>query len=275
MEENAAKVRYFGGNEVKIPKSVMTGLGDYDRQGGKYPAGTVTLTYVTKKLSKDRAAQFYFDRNDVDETNYVMEAAALMAQFQAEHVIPEIDAYRYSEIAKAAAAGGFSEVYTPTKADIVSKILSAASEVQNRTGVARDELVLTLPFSTYKVLEQSTEIQRQFNVQNITKNGVNTQIMMLNGMPIVTVVSDRMKTAYDFESGATKFGFKPSTGAKEISFIVAAKSAPIAVSKTDNLKIFAPDVNQDGDGWKTQYRKYHDIWIKDNSVKALHVAVNA
>ena len=44
MEENAGQVQYNGGAEVKIPKMQMSGLGNYDRDGG-FAKGAVTVTY--------------------------------------------------------------------------------------------------------------------------------------------------------------------------------------------------------------------------------------
>lgn len=48
-------------------------------------------------------------------------------------------------------------------------------------------------------------------------------------------------------------------------------SAPIAVSKTDRMQIFSPEVNQSADGYKINYRKYHDLWIPDNQMASVFV----
>ena len=50
MELNSSRVRYSGGNEVKIPKLSMDGLGNYDRDNG-FVQGSVTLEWETKKLT--------------------------------------------------------------------------------------------------------------------------------------------------------------------------------------------------------------------------------
>lgn len=47
MEDNAGQVKYSGGNEVKIPKMSLSGLGNYDRDSG-YTQGAVSLSYETK-----------------------------------------------------------------------------------------------------------------------------------------------------------------------------------------------------------------------------------
>ncbi len=45
----------------------------------------------------------------------------------------------------------------------------------------------------------------------------------------------------------------------------------LGIEKYDEEKIFAPDVNQKADAWLIQYRKFHDLWIKDNTLAAIRV----
>ena len=47
----------------------------------------------------------------------------------------------------------------------------------------------------------------------------------------------------------------------------------MAVSKTDNVKIIAPEVNQFADAWDVDYRKYHDLFIPDNKKAAIAVSI--
>lgn len=61
--------------------------------------------------------------------------------------------------------------------------------------------------------------------------------------------------------------------AKNINWIICAQSAPIAISKTDNMRIFDPSTNQTADAWKLDYRKYHDIWIMDNKYSSIIVNI--
>ena len=89
MEENAGQVQYNGGAEVKIPKMQMSGLGNYDRDGG-FAKGAVTVTYETRKLTQDRGRTFQLDAMDVDEMNFAPTAGAVMREFQNTKVIPEM-----------------------------------------------------------------------------------------------------------------------------------------------------------------------------------------
>jgi len=148
--------------------------------------------------------------------------------------------------------------------------------MQNKTGVGTDNLVATMPFSVWSVLEIAAKKAMQFIPQDAQKpTNLNYEVGSINGIPIIPVVESRMKTAYTFHDGATKLGFEPATGAKSINWIIQPRHLPIAISKTDNLKIFTPDINQDGDDWLIQYRKYHDLWILANQLEQVVLSIKA
>ena len=81
MEENAGQVQYNGGAEVKIPKMQMSGLGNYDRDGG-FAKGAVTVTYETRRLTQDRGRTFQLDARDVNEMNLMLTATAKLRSWR-------------------------------------------------------------------------------------------------------------------------------------------------------------------------------------------------
>lgn len=97
MEVNSNHIKYSGGNEVKVPTVIMDGLADYDRSSG-FVDGSISLTYKTYDLTQERGRTFMLDRMDVDETNFILTSGLVMGEFQRTKVIPEIDAYRYSQL---------------------------------------------------------------------------------------------------------------------------------------------------------------------------------
>lgn len=275
MEANAGLVKYNGGDEVKIPIISMDGLGDYDRTNG-FAEGAVSLNYETKKLTQDRGRTFQLDRMDVDETNFVATAANVMGEFQRTLVIPEIDAYRYSSIAtqaieKEAAVGG----YDPAEESILKKLKEDIYAIYDIAGEI--PLVITMNMQIAAILENSTELVKQLSVIEFSQGDIKTTVRGIDNNPIIKVPSMRMKTKYQFLDGKTTGqeagGFKPDTTAKNINWIITPRTAPIAVSKTDKIRIFEPDQNQKADAWKLDYRKYHDLWVKDNQFKAIRVNI--
>ena len=270
MDANAGQVIYNGGKEVKIPKINMDGLGDYSRAGG-FTSGAVTLEYETRTMTMDRGRTFMLDAMDVNESNFVANASNVMGQFQATKVIPEIDAYRYSKIAslaidKKVATGG----YTPDKSTILEKLKADIAAIRDIVG-GDVPLVITMSSLTSAVLDQADGITKQLSVMDFNKGEVSTKVKSLDGCPIIEAPSARLKTAYTFRdgksSGQEAGGFVPAGGAKDINWLITPLTAPIAVNKTDKVRIFDPAINQDADAWKLDYRKYHDLWILDEALK--------
>lgn len=275
MEENAGQVIYNGGKDVKIPKMTIDGLGNYDRQLG-YPGGAITLEYETMTMTQDRGKQFVLDSMDVNESNFVVNASSVMSEFQKTKIIPEVDAYRYSKIAslaiaKSKASGG----YAPAANDILSKLRTDIATIQDIVGDIA--LIITMSRTTKAILESSSEITKQILVTDFQSGAYKTKVSMIDDCPIISVPSARLKTAYVFNdgrtAGQTQGGFIADAAAKNINWIICAQNVPVAVSKTDNMKIFDPSVVQDADGYKIDYRKYHDLWIPDNKFDALFVNI--
>lgn len=269
MELNSSRVKYSGGNEVKIPKLSMDGLGNYDRDNG-FVQGSVTLEWETKKLTQDRGRTFQLDAMDVDETAFVATAASVMGEFQRTRVIPEIDAYRYSSIAtQAIDKGKATESYTPDASDILTKLREDIYKIYDVAGEI--PLVLSMSMQVAAILEGSKEIAKVLDTGDFKRGDISTKVRTLDGVPIMKVPSARMQTKFVFYDGKTsgepdqtKGGFKADESAKAINWIIQARDTAIAVSKTDKIRIFDPNTNQKADAWKLDYRKYHDLWILDN-----------
>lgn len=275
MEENAGQIQYSGGAEVKIPKMQMSGLGNYDRDGG-FARGAVTVTYETREMTQDRGRTFQLDAMDVDETNFAATAGNVMGEFQRTKVIPEIDAYRYSKIAGLAEENGKMKEYTPAKGGILERLAEDVTEIRDRAGDCA-EIVIAMNAKLAGMLDLEK------GGANIMQSGIFRQgaaelkVREIDGCPIIRVPSARFRTAYTFYDGVTESekngGFAPTEDAREMNWIVCLRRAPVAVSKTDVTRIFDPMTNQNANAWKIDYRKYHDLWIMDNGMEGILVSV--
>lgn len=270
MEVNEKLVKYQGGNEVKIPMLDMDGLANYDRKNG-FVEGNVNFAYQTKTMMMDRGRSFSFDENDVDETNFVLTASTVLGEFQRTKVIPEMDAYRYSKIAttciaKNRASGG----YVADEATILKKLYYDIATVQEVVGKSTP-LVITISNMLHTMLAMSEKLSRKIDITDFKQGNMSFQVRTLDGVhPLIPVGSERMKTEYLFQDGKTTGqeagGFKPTDNSKNINWIITPKNAPIAVSKTDKMRIFDPETNQKARAWAMDYRKFHDLWITDNKI---------
>lgn len=278
MEANAGQVKYDGGDTVHIPEISMQGLAKYDRDEG-FNRGSVTLKFTPYKMTQDRGRTFSLDAMDVNETNFVATAGTVMGEFQRTQVIPEIDAYRYSKIAALATAKNrTTAAFTPTAANILEKLEADITEIQDVIG--EDEgLVIVMSTKLRTILNNADKFNKYLDVTQFRAGAIDTKVKSFNEIPILGVPSDRMKTAYVFADGKTANqqagGFKADTAAKGINWIIMPQRAPIAVSKTDKVRVFDPDTNQSGDAWKIDYRKYHDLWIPEQRFASIRVNTGA
>lgn len=273
MEANAGQVQYNGGDEIKIPKMSLTGLGNYDRDNG-FPQGAVTLSYETMKMTQDRGRTFQLDAMDVNETNFVASAGAVMGEFQRLYVVPEIDAYRYSKIYEKANEAGNVRSQTVTVKDVLTALTEDIAKVEDKVG-ENVPLVIAMSIPCRNLLNQASGVDRHLDVANFKSGDIEMKVNRFNGIPILGASSSVMKTAFNYDAGAstTAGGFAPADGALGINWLIMLQTAPIAVSKTEKIRIFAPDTNQHADAWKLDYRKYHDLWIPDNKLDAIYACV--
>lgn len=298
MEANAGQVIYNGGDEVKIPHLELQGLADYGRSDGTgYKNGDITFKYETRKMRKDRGRSFQFDSNDVDETNFVLTAGNVLSVFQTTKVVPEVDAYRYSMLAReilrantttggtvkgitddanskgtGLTTGMVTENYAPAKGTIFAKLKEDLAAIRDIVGDI--PLVITITSSCLSMLEQADEISRQINIADFSKGEITTRVKTFDSVPMIEVPSSRLATEFTFNSTGAG-GFTKSAKGVDINWMITPLTAPIAVSKTDKVRIFTPDINQNADAWKVDYRKYHDVWITDEQLKLCRLNVKA
>ena len=276
MEGNAGQVIYTGGSEVKIPKLDMDGLADYDRNNGFTDGGT-QFEYETRKMTHDRGRSFSFDELYVDETSFVVTAATTMGEFQRLKVVPEIDATRIAEIATIAmGVEDDSQVeygFTPAKTSIVDKIKAGIQKI--REAQFTGNLICYVTYDVQALVSQY--YGEKLAAATFAVNGVDTRVPAIDGVPLVPVVSSCMYTKLKFNDGKTsgqeKGGYEKATDGLDINFEIVATEAPIAVQKTDNMRIFSPEINQKARAWAMDYRKFHDIWVLDNKKKGLFVSI--
>lgn len=276
MEANAGQVIYHGGDEVKIPTMSTVGLANYDRNNG-FVQGGVTLKYNTYKMTQDRGRTFQLDAMDVDETNFILNSGNVIKIFQTENVFPEIDAYRYSKIATIAKNANQSEEVTLTADNILSKLREHLRAVQDVIGIDT-KVIITMPSNILALLEDSPKVGKSINVSDFKQGGLNFKVKSIDDNPIRVVPSARLKTLYEVQDGESvgqeKGGLKPADSAKDINYLITPSNVPIAISKTDKLRVFTPDINQKADAWKIDFRKYHDLWILKNKENQIFACIN-
>lgn len=272
MDGNAGKVKYKGGKEVKIPKLSVDGLADYGRKGGSgFVDGDITFGYVTKLMTQDRGRAFSIDANDVDETGFVVTAGAIMGEFQRTQVIPEIDAYRLSALSALALDDNKKYSYTPDKSSIIQELKTGIKKIRQKG--YNGQLVIHITYDA--LMEFELAMLGNIKDTDFSKGGLNTKVPAIDQCPLIETPENRMYSAiqlYDGKThGQTQGGYTKGSKGIQMNFIIMAKETPLAITKQDNMRIFDPQTNQKANAWAMDYRRYHDLWIKDNTANSIYV----
>lgn len=267
MESNAIGVEYTGGKYVVMHEMTVDGLGDYSRQLG-YPRGNIGGNKVQYELTKDRGREFLIDAADNDETGFLVNAASVMTQFQRDHVIPEVDAYRISQIyAKVLANNNALVSDSAIEKDTITDLLLAdIATIQDRVG----NVPLVIMMSGITQAFFGHEFIHNLDYANFSNGQLFTKVRALDGNPFMIIPSARMKSAYTYLDGVTAGqeagGFTASVGAEDIKWIITPATGPIAVGKIDKMRAFSPEEYQAAHAWKVDYRLYHDIWMTSRAL---------
>lgn len=263
MEANAGQVKYSGGDEVKLPEIDMDGLGDYDRNKG-YVDGDVTVKWKTYTLTQDRGRSFQLDPMSVDETNFVASAGNVMGEFQRTKVVPEIDAFRYSAIATKAKTANRSRDLTLTAANALDELFQDLATLEDKIG-EQNNLIVTLSPLTQQLLASNERFKNLVNDAVLKQGALDLKLTSINGTVLRKAASKVLKSKFTFLDGKsadqTQGGFTAAADAQAINWLITAQDAPIAISKTDVVRVFDPLTNQYANAWRMDYRKFHDLWI--------------
>ena len=267
--DNNLRGKFVGAKTVIIPTMGMSGMGDYDRDTG-FARGGVSVSHKPFTLTMDRGVSFQIDREDADESGIPDLAGQVMGEFVRTKVVPEVDAYVLSKLAGLATEK--AQTVTGTLASNAYKMITEAiAKAQNAIGYD-EELVCFVDSTTLAALQNTPEICRHLVMNDFKKGEIHTQVMSLNGVPILPVQDSRMKTAYTFHDGtADEFGFEPTDTAKSIGFLLLPRRGASLVKKTDQVRTFAPGENLNADAWKLDYRLYYDVVVKDSMVEGIYV----
>lgn len=269
MDAKTKPVSFAGANVVQVFKTSLIGLGTYSRATG-YPVGDVTGSWETMTLATERGRELFIDRMD-DEETLGMAFGTLVGEYMRTMVIPEVDAYRFS---KYASWSGVGEVGTPATLSntTVLAAIDVATEVMNEAEVPPEGRILYVSSEVQTYLDQA--VTRMYS----NEKEISTQVRRYNNMDVIMVPQTRFYKGITLDAGAAVdaggYSKTGSTG-RDINFLMVHPTAVLQVKKHDKLKMFDPDTNQDKDGWKVQYRLYHDAFVYDNKVDGIYSHIKA
>lgn len=246
---------FVGVGEVKLPTFTIQGLGDYDRANGFVP-GDTTIEWATYQLRYDRGREFSIDVMD-DEEHLKIVTANAMAEFARTQVVPEVDAIRFAELAK-----GAGKVETPGAITTPEAALEAVLDMEEYF----EDLGFDLSGLTLNLTSSMKTLLRKAQPWRIGQGETpNTKFETFDDMALNVIPTSRFYTAIELNDGKTEGeedgGFKKATDGKALNFLIAAPGAATGITKHQTLRYFPPEVNQDKDAHKWQYRLFHDLLV--------------
>ena len=193
-----------------------------------------------------------------------MAIASTLSQFERVAVVPEIDAYRF---AKYAAGAGTTVTGTLSGSDDIPALIQTAEATLDNSEVPYEGRILFVNPNIYAYLKD--DITRY--VTNDVRD-VNTEVEMYDGMRIIRVPSGRFNTVCTLAAptDASSAGGYTAAGV-DINFMIVHPSAVLQVIKHQIPRLFSPEVNQEADAWKLNYRVYHDCWVLANKTYGIYV----
>ncbi len=262
--DNNLTAKFVGGKTVMIPDVEFQGLADYDRNTG-FSRGAIRVANTSYKMTMDRARSLQIDREDMDESGIASLAGKILGEYVRTKVIPECDAYVLSKLA--GLAKGRNNTVEANLEKPYETLIKLIQNVQSVVGYD-EELVAFVDSIMYAQLQNSDEFSRFITVNDFKQGEVNLKVNSINGVAIIPVVNERMKTAYNFVANEAG-GFEPAANAKEILMLVCPKKGAHLVKKTENMRIFSPEQNLDADAYKFDYRIYYDVFVKKSGLDAI------
>ena len=238
--ENSNRYRTGMGKTMYIPTITTSGAVDVNRNQIN---GTFNRNWNNQwqavELDMDREWNTLVDPMDITETGDVATIANITRAFVEFQKVPEMDAYLAAKLAGFASAHGGTSTESLTSSTVLTEWDKGLEYMTNQR-VNRDRVVAYMTPATYKLLKQATGITRFLEVSNGIQP-VDRNVASLDGVRVVEVPADMMKTVYSFTEG-----WAIGDGAQQINFMLVDPMAVAAPIKYETALLSAPTAQSKG-----------------------------
>ena len=266
--QNSNKYKPGMGKTMYIPTISTGGARDVNRNSidGQFSRNWNNQLQAVE-LQMDREWDTLVDPMDIDETGGVATIANITDAFVKFQKIPEMDAFIASKLAEFASAHGGVSTESLTSATILTEWDKALEYMTNQR-VNRDRVICYMTPTTYKLLKQATGITRFLEVSG-GERSIDRNVARLDGVQVIEVPADMMKTAYDFTEGWAVGG-----SAAQINFVIVDPEAVAAPVKYETAMISAPTAQSKG---KYLYyeRYYYGAFILNQRQAGIYAHLSA
>lgn len=262
------RIRWIGAKTIQLFNSDTVALGNYSRNAG-FQVGDITQAWEDYTLGVDRGRSFMVDVMDNDET-LGMAFSSLLGEFERVHVVPEIDAYRLAKYAGLVDASAQTATTDPEGVGVnIAEQVDSAMAYMDELEVPHEGRIAFISPKAYENLKA--------NVSRFTMNlerDVNNNIEMYNDLRLIKVPQARFATVCTLNNApnSSDAGGFTLSGYNQ-NFLIVHPSAVMQVIKHLVPRVFSPEVNQEADAWKFDYRCYHDCFVKDQKIAGLYLGL--
>ena len=249
------RFRPLSGKTVMIPIVTTSGARAANRDSidGSF-SRNFDVDWQACTLTMDREWDTLVDPLDVIESNEVATIANVTRVFNELQKVPEQDAYMSMKLAGFAGVHGGTSTESLTSSTILTEWDKALEYMTNQR-VNRDRVRCKITPAAYKLLKQATGMTRFIEVTNGIRD-VDRNIARLDGVEIMEVPADMMKTAYTFTSGWAV----NTVTAQQINFILYDPDA-IAAPIVYDVAMMSPGSAQTKGKDIYYERYYYDVFM--------------
>lgn len=303
---------FVGVGEVRLPTFTIQGLGDYDRANGFAP-GDATIEWTNYHLRYDRGREFGIDVMDDEEHLRIVTAntMAQFARQQVVPEVDAIRFAELSagagEVVDAGAITSaqdaldavldMEEYYEGIGVELSGLTLNLTAKMHTllrqaqpwriEQGGTPDTRFSTfdgmrmnvIPYDRFytaiELLDGRTDGEEEGGYKKATAQyAKTTDAACVDGKTYYTKAGDTYTAvAEPADANIANYYELTQSAGRGINFLIAAPGAATGITKHQTLRYFAPEVNQDKDAHKWQYRLFHDVLVYEQQKQLIYTNV--
>lgn len=264
---NNGRYRFKGGKTIELPVIKTTGRVASSRDTIATPARSYENSWEEKSLKNQRKWSTLVHPQDVDQTDYAATISNITSVFNTQNKFPEMDAYTVSKIYTDWVAQGNSAVSEAITANNVISVFDSMMANMTENRVPTTGRILYVTPTVMNFIKNSSAFSRVLDVKDSAS--IERNVTMIDGVQIIVVPSNLMKTSYTFTSG-----WAVASGASQINMLLIHPESVITPVSYQFACLDEPSAITDG---KYVYyeESFEDVFILNERQKGINFAVTA
>lgn len=279
---NNGRFRWVNSKTIEIPSITTTGRTNADRDSISTAQRNYNNAWETKTLTNERKWSTLVHPKDIDQTNMAASITNITRVFNEEHKFPEMDAYTISKIyydwttsvvgdaAHGAYTGKVASTAAVTNGAEVLAEFDALMLKMDEARVPKAGRILYCTNVIKSLLKSASSIDRSWDVQT-SDTGINRVVESLDGVQIIPVPAELMKTKYDFSDTN---GWKVDGTAKQINMMLINPLAVITPVSYTFSDLQEPTALTEGKYYYYE-ESFEDVFILNKKADAIQFNITS